>query len=200
LVNSGQSCVAAKRFIVVDSVVEEFERLLVEEMGRYRVGDPLGEMTDLGPLARLDLRDVLHDQVMRSVGSGARCLLGGEVPLGVGAFYPPTVLGGVRPGMAAFDEETFGPVAAVVPVSGEEEAILLANQSEFGLGAAVFSGDRARGERVALELEAGCCVVNGQVKSDPRQPFGGIKASGYGRELGLLGIREFMNAKTMVVG
>ncbi|MFM1944138.1 MAG: hypothetical protein RI897_3120 [Verrucomicrobiota bacterium] len=200
LVNSGQSCVAAKRFIVVDSVVDEFERLLVGEMGRYRVGDPLDAATDLGPLARVDLRDGLHDQVVRSVGAGARCLSGGEVPGGVGAFYPPTVLGGVRPGMAVFDEETFGPVAAVVSVAGEEEAIRLANQSEYGLGAAVFSGDRERGERVAMQLEAGCCVVNGQVKSDPRQPFGGIKASGYGRELGLLGIREFTNAKTIVVG
>jgi succinate-semialdehyde dehydrogenase/glutarate-semialdehyde dehydrogenase len=199
LVNSGQSCIAAKRFIVVESVREMFEGFMVEAMNQQVTGDPLHETTTVGPLARLELRDALDDQVQHSVQQGARCLLGGKRPGGRGAFYPPTVLSGVRPGMAVFDQETFGPVAAIVPAGDEAEAIRLANQSVFGLGAAVFCADPERGERVALELEAGCCFVNDRVRSDPRQPFGGIKQSGYGRELGLLGIREFVNAKTMVI-
>lgn len=199
LINSGQSCIAAKRFIVVDSVREAFTRAFVEQMQHQKLGDPLDDGTEVGPLARRDLRDGLHDQVERSVAAGARVLLGGVVPEGPGAFYPPTVLTDVRPGMAAFDEELFGPVAAIVSARDEDEAVALANRSVFGLGGAVFTADAARGERVAARLEAGCVCVNDLVKSDPRLPFGGIKASGYGRELGELGIREFVNVKSVIV-
>jgi succinate-semialdehyde dehydrogenase / glutarate-semialdehyde dehydrogenase len=200
LINAGQSCIAAKRFLVVASVREEFERHLVEAMRNRRPGDPLDPATALGPLARQDLREELHGQVQRSVAQGARLLLGGQPEEGAGAYYPPTVLTEVAPGMPAFDEELFGPVAAIVPVANEEEAVRLANQSAFGLGGAVFTRDRQRGERLAsAALEAGTCVVNGFVKSDPRLPFGGIKHSGYGRELGVHGIREFVNIKTVVV-
>jgi succinate-semialdehyde dehydrogenase / glutarate-semialdehyde dehydrogenase len=200
LTNSGQSCIAAKRFVVVAAVREGFERRFVEAMARARMGHPLDAGVEVGPLARLDLREELHDQVRRSVAAGARCLLGGELPAGPGAYYPPTVLTGVGPGMPAFDEELFGPVAAIVPAADEEHAIRLANQSRFGLGAAVFTRDLARGERIAeRELEAGCCFVNAEVKSDPRLPFGGIKESGFGRELGAHGIRELVNVKTVWV-
>jgi succinate-semialdehyde dehydrogenase/glutarate-semialdehyde dehydrogenase len=199
LINSGQSCIAAKRFLVVEDVADELERLFVETMAAKRMGDPFDEANDLGPQARRDLRDEVHRQVLRSVEAGAKLLLGGEVPEGPGAYYPPTVLTGVRPGMAAFDEEVFGPVAALVRVADEAEAVELANRSIYGLGAAVFTADRDRGEAVARRLEAGCCFVNAAVKSDPRLPFGGIKASGYGRELGELGICEFINAKTVWV-
>jgi succinate-semialdehyde dehydrogenase / glutarate-semialdehyde dehydrogenase len=197
LINSGQSCIAAKRFLVVEEVAEEFERLFVEKMAAKRMGDPFDEANDLGPQARWDLRDEVHDQVRRSVEAGAKLLLGGEVPEGPGAYYPPTVLAGVRPGMPAFDEEVFGPAAAIVKVAGEAEAVELANRSVYGLGAAVFTRDLARGEAVARRLEAGCCFVNAEVKSDPRLPFGGIKASGYGRELGEVGVRELVNVKTV---
>ena len=164
------------------------------------MGDPLDEQTEVGPLAREDLRDVLHRQVRRSVDMGARRLLGGEIPEGEGFFYPPTVLTDVRRGMPVFEEETFGPVAAVVPAEDEAEAVRLANASHFGLGAAVFTRDSARGERIAAErLEAGNCFVNAFVKSDPRLPFGGIKESGYGRELSHYGIKEFVNIKTVYV-
>jgi succinate-semialdehyde dehydrogenase/glutarate-semialdehyde dehydrogenase len=198
LLNAGQSCIAAKRFVVVESVVDAFTEGLVEGMRSRKMGDPLDESSAIGPLARHDLRDELHDQVRRSVERGARCLLGGEVPDGPGAFYPPTVLADVRPGMPAYDEETFGPVASVIRARNEAEAIRIANDTPFGLGAAVFTRDTARGERIAaLELDAGCCFVNDFVRSDPRLPFGGVKESGYGRELGRLGILEFVNAKTV---
>ena len=200
LINSGQSCIAAKRFVVVGEVAGEFTRRFVERMAAKRMGDPLDEANDLGPQARRDLRDDLHDQVRRSIDRGARCLLGGEVPDGPGAFYPPTVLAGVGPGMPAYEEELFGPVAAVIEVADEEEAIRVANDSPFGLGAAVFTRDLARGEEIAARrLEAGCCFVNALVKSDPRLPFGGVKDSGYGRELSDFGIREFVNVKTVWV-
>ncbi|RMI03532.1 MAG: NAD-dependent succinate-semialdehyde dehydrogenase, partial [Calditrichaeota bacterium] len=200
LINSGQSCIAAKRFIVVEAIREEFEQQFVELMRTKTMGDPLDEGTDIGPQARHDLRDELHRQVVQSLEKGARCLLGGEIPPGKGAFYPPTVLTDVRPGMPAFDEETFGPVAAIIPVRDEAEAIQVANNSPFGLGAAVFSRDVARAERIAAEeLEAGCCFVNAFVKSDPRLPFGGIKESGYGRELSHYGIKEFLNIKTVYI-
>ncbi len=197
-INSGQSCIAAKRFVVEAPLVARFERLLVERMGALRMGDPRDEATDVGPLARADLRDDLHRQVSESVERGARCLLGGEVPAGPGAYYPPTVLAGVGPGMPAYDEETFGPVAAVIPAEDEADAIRIANDTVFGLGAAVFTSDAARGERIATHaLDAGCCFVNDLVRSDPRLPFGGIKESGYGRELSRYGIREFVNVKTV---
>jgi succinate-semialdehyde dehydrogenase/glutarate-semialdehyde dehydrogenase len=199
LINSGQSCIAAKRFLVVEPVRARFEELFVERMKARRMGDPLEPGVQVGPQARRDLRDGVHDQVLKSVSQGARLLLGGTVPDGPGAFYPPTVLTGVRKGMPAFDEEVFGPVAAVVPVKDEDQAVRAANDSPFGLGAAVFTRDTARGERLALQLEAGNVFVNTNVVSDPRLPFGGIKESGYGRELGELGLREFVNAKTVYV-
>ncbi len=200
LINSGQSCIAAKRFVVVNSVKERFEQLVVARMEAAVVGEPRQDGIEVGPMARHDLRDELHDQVERSVASGARCLTGGRVPPGVGAFYPPTVLTDVKPGMAAYEEELFGPVAAILAAQDEADAIRIANDSPFGLGAAVFSGDLARAERIAAEeLEAGSCFVNDFVRSDPRMPFGGIKESGYGRELASFGIREFVNVKTVVV-
>lgn len=199
LINSGQSCIAAKRFIVVRKVREQFENLFAAKMIARRVGNPLEPETQVGPLARRDLRETLHEQVQRSLKEGAKLLLGGEMPEGAGAFYPPTVLTNVQPGMAAFDEETFGPVAAIVEAADETHAVALANQTVFGLGAAVFTSDVARGERVAGRLEAGSCFVNDFVRSDSRLPFGGIKQSGYGRELGVLGLREFVNVKTICV-
>jgi succinate-semialdehyde dehydrogenase/glutarate-semialdehyde dehydrogenase len=200
LINCGQSCIAAKRIVVVDGVLEEFERRFVERMSAARMGDPTDEAVDIGPLARHDLRDNLHRQVAESVEAGAKLLLGGEIPDGPGAFYPPTVLTDVRAGMPAFDEELFGPVAAIVPVADEEEGITLANSTMYGLGAAVFTADVARGERIAAQrLDAGACFVNEFVRSDPRLPFGGIKQSGYGRELSSFGIREFVNVKTVYV-
>ncbi len=200
LINAGQSCIAAKRFVVVASVLARFEELLVERLRARRMGDPLDAATDVGPLARHDLRDELHAQVGASVARGARLLLGGALPDGPGAFYPPTVLTAVRPGMPAYDDELFGPVAAVISASDEVDALRKANDSPFGLGAAVFTSDPARGERIAREeLEAGSCFVNTFVRSDARLPFGGIKQSGYGRELGGYGIREFVNVKTVYV-
>ena len=200
LINSGQSCIAAKRFIVEQPVYERFTGLLAGHLQQARVGDPMDPDTQVGPLARADLRDELHAQVTRSLEQGARRVLGGEVPDGPGAYYPPTLLADVRPGMPAFDEELFGPVAAVVRARDEKEAIRLANASDFGLGAAVFTRDAGRGEHIAAgEVEAGCCFVNSLVRSDPRLPFGGIKDSGYGRELSHWGIREFVNVKTVYV-
>jgi len=200
LLNGGQSCIAAKRFVVVEPVLRRFEELLVARVRARRTGDPLEEGVDVGPQARRDLRDELHRQVEASVARGARVLLGCAVPDGPGAFYPPSVLTGVAPGMPAFDEELFGPVAAIVAAKDEGDAIRLANHTVFGLGAAVFTRDLERGERIARhELAAGSCFVNAFVKSDPRLPFGGIRASGYGRELGAFGIREFVNVKTVYV-
>jgi succinate-semialdehyde dehydrogenase/glutarate-semialdehyde dehydrogenase len=200
MINTGQSCIAAKRFIVVAARRKKFERLVVEKMAAYTFGDPLNNPVDLGPLVNHAARDLLHRQVQASVERGARLLLGGTVPDSPGAFYPPTVLAEVKPGMPAFDEELFGPVAAIVPARDEKEALQLANATEFGLGAAVFTNDLAKGERIAAEvLEAGCCFVNDFVRSDPRLPFGGIKTSGYGRELSEFGIHEFVNIKTVYV-
>jgi succinate-semialdehyde dehydrogenase / glutarate-semialdehyde dehydrogenase len=200
LINTGQSCISAKRFIVVGSVKDAFLERFVARMTAARMGDPLDEATELGPLAREDLRDELHEQVKKSVARGARVVLGGEIQKLKGAWYPPTVLVDVRPGMPAYDEEMFGPVAAVIDAKDEDDAIRIANDSSFGLGAAVFTKDVARGERIAAErLDAGNCFVNGLVKSDPRLPFGGIKESGYGRELSPFGIREFVNVKTVWV-
>jgi succinate-semialdehyde dehydrogenase/glutarate-semialdehyde dehydrogenase len=200
LVNTGQSCIAAKRFIVVEKIRPAFEALFVERMRAAKMGDPLQENTEIGPLARHDLRDALHGQVEASIAKGARLLLGGVVPDGPGAYYPPTVLTDVAPGMAAFDEELFGPVAAVIPVEDEEAAIEAANATAFGLGGGVITRDLARGERIAAErIESGCVFVNEAVRSDPRLPFGGVKESGYGRELSSYGIREFVNIKSVLV-
>src|SRR5213594_359025 len=197
LVNSGQSCIAAKRFIVVETVAEKFVSKFVDQLRSRRMGDPLARETQVGPQARVDLRDDLHRQVEESIKRGARRLLGGEVPKGPGAFYPPTLLTAVDKGMPAFDEETFGPVAAVIRAKDEADAVRLANISAFGLGASIWTRDRARAERVAAEIEAGAVFVNGLVKSDPRLPFGGVKRSGYGRELSEYGIREFVNIKSV---
>jgi succinate-semialdehyde dehydrogenase/glutarate-semialdehyde dehydrogenase len=200
LVNGGQSCIAAKRFVIHDSHRAAAERLFAEAMRARRVGDPLADGVDVGPMARRDLRDEVHEQVERSIAKGARLLAGGVRPAGPGAFYPPTVLSDVRPGMPAYDDEIFGPVAALLFVPDEEEAIRVANDSPFGLGAAVFTRDLARGEEIAARrLDAGSCFVNAFVRSDPRLPFGGVKASGYGRELAAFGIREFVNVKTVYV-
>ncbi len=200
LINSGQSCISAKRFIVMRKVKEEFENLFVKEMNNYRMGDPLDEQIQVGPQAREDLRLDLHRQVNQSLEKGAELLSGGYIPDGKGFFYPPTVLTDVRPGMPAFDEETFGPVAAIIPAETIEDAIELANNTEFGLGAAVFTNDEEKGLAIARNfLEAGNCFVNTYVRSDPRLPFGGIKESGYGRELSIFGIREFVNIKTVCI-
>lgn len=200
LINAGQSCIAAKRFIIVASVYDKFEQLYLDLMLKKKMGDPFDEKNDLGPQASLQLRDELHDQVLRSVKQGAELILGGTIPDLVGAYYPPTILRNVKPGMAAFDEELFGPVASLIKAKDEEDAIELANKSIFGLGAAVFTNDIARGERIAKEkLNAGCCFVNDFVKSDPRLPFGGIKESGYGRELSIFGIKEFVNIKSVYI-
>jgi succinate-semialdehyde dehydrogenase / glutarate-semialdehyde dehydrogenase len=200
LVNSGQSCIAAKRFIVVEKVRRQFEELFVGQMSAAKMGDPLSDDTEMGPLARHDLRDTVHRQVEGSIAKGARCLLGGTIPNSRGAYYPPTVLTDVTKGMPAFDEEVFGPVAAIVPVKDEEQAIETANDSSFGLGGGVFTRDLARGEHIAAELiDSGMVFVNDHVSSDPRLPFGGIKESGYGRELSHFGIKEFVNIKTVYV-
>ena len=190
LINAGQSCISAKRFIVEASVKEAFEKKFVAALARAKIA----------PLAREDLRDDLHNQVERSISAGATLALGGQKPQGPGAHYPATVLTEVKPGMPAFDEELFGPVAALIEARDESHAIALANQSIYGLGAAIFTRDKAKGERIAREnLEAGSCFVNELVRSDPRLPFGGIKESGYGRELSDFGIREFTNIKTIYV-
>jgi succinate-semialdehyde dehydrogenase / glutarate-semialdehyde dehydrogenase len=200
LVNSGQSCIAAKRFIVIEKVQRDFEERFVKRMKAVRMGDPLEEQTAVGPLARHDLRDALHRQVQASISKGARCLLGGTIPNSRGAYYPPTVLTDVRRGMPAYEEELFGPVAAIIAVKNEEEAIATANDSAFGLGGGVITRDLARGERIAAErIESGIVFVNEPVRSDPRLPFGGVKESGYGRELSGYGIKEFVNIKTVYV-
>jgi succinate-semialdehyde dehydrogenase/glutarate-semialdehyde dehydrogenase len=200
LVNSGQSCIAAKRFIVTGKTQAAFEVAFVKQMSAVKMGDPLDESNQVGPQARHDLRDDLHRQVQESIAKGAKCLLGGAVPNNKGAFYPPTVLTDVKPGMPAYDEEMFGPVAAIIPVADEEAAIATANDSVFGLGGAIIARDIARAEKLAVErIESGTVFVNDAVRSDPRLPFGGIKESGYGRELSSFGIREFVNIKTVFI-
>jgi succinate-semialdehyde dehydrogenase/glutarate-semialdehyde dehydrogenase len=200
LVNSGQSCIAAKRFVVLETVKDRFEEKLAAEMQKAKMGDPLDASTTLGPLARHDLRDELHGQVVQSIAKGARLLCGGTIPDGPGAFYPATVLTDVHPGMPAYDEEMFGPVAAVIAAKDEADAVRIANDSPFGLGGGIFTRNLGRGERLAADaIEAGAVFVNATVQSDPRLPFGGIRESGYGRELSVFGIREFVNIKTVVV-
>ncbi len=200
LLNSGQSCIGAKRFIVVEPLRERFEQGMAERLGAARMGDPMQRDVAVGPLARHDLRDKLAGQVKKSIDKGARCLIGGSVPTGPGCFYPPTVLSGVVPGMPAYEEEMFGPVASVIGVRDEEEALRIANDTAYGLGSAVFTEDPARAERIASqEIEAGATFVNSYVASDPRLPFGGIKDSGYGRELASHGIHEFVNIKTVSI-
>jgi len=200
LINGGQSCIAAKRFIVVEKIYDEFEKLFVKNMQNKKMGDPFIETNDIGPQASIVLRDELHQQVLHSIEKGAKLLLGGEIPAGEGAYYPPTILSNVTKGMPAYDEELFGPVAALIKVKDEEDAIKFANDSVFGLGAAIFTKDEKRGEKIAKEkIIAGSCFINAFVKSDPRLPFGGVNESGYGRELSYFGIREFVNIKTVYI-
>ncbi|MCC6414877.1 MAG: NAD-dependent succinate-semialdehyde dehydrogenase [Opitutaceae bacterium] len=197
LVNSGQSCVGAKRFIVHTKVRAAFQQKLVERMASHRVGDPADPRTQVGPMARHDLRDELHVQVTKSLRLGAKLLLGGQPLPGPGWFYTPTVITRVKKGMPAYDEELFGPVAAVIAARNDEEALALANDTPYGLGAAIFTRDRRRARELAPQLEAGMVFVNSAVRSDPTLPFGGVKHSGYGRELGRWGIRAFVNVKTV---
>lgn len=202
LINNGQSCISAKRFIVVKEVATDFTALFIEKMKLRTTGDPFDAHADLGPMARADLRDELHQQVLNNIEMGAKCLLGGQIPMisGDHAFYQPTVLAGIEKGMPAYSEEMFGPVASILYAADTEEAIKLANDTQFGLGAAVFTKHIAVGEEIArTKLQAGSCFVNSLVKSDPRLPFGGINQSGYGRELGSFGIHEFVNIKTVYI-
>jgi len=199
--NSGQSCIGAKRFIVVEKVYGEFLKKFKAKMKSKKMGNPMDENTDIGPMARFDLRDELHEQVQESIEKGAKAILGGKIPGNrKGAFYPATILVNVKKGMPAYDDELFGPVASIIKVSDQAEAIKVANDNQFGLGAAVFTQDRKLGEYIATrQLQAGACFVNAYVKSDPRLPFGGIKQSGYGRELSKEGIMEFVNTKTIYI-
>ncbi len=200
LINNGQSCISAKRFIIEESIYSDFEEGFTELMKSKLMGDPMSDDTDLGPQASTGLRDELHQQVAVSVKKGARCLLGGTIPGIKGAWYPATVLSGVMPGMPAYDEETFGPAAALIRVRDEKEAIAVANDSVFGLGGAIFTENLEKGRNIAERLlKAGCCFVNDMVRSDPRLPFGGISDSGFGRELSHHGIREFTNIKTVYI-
>ncbi|MBA3535136.1 MAG: NAD-dependent succinate-semialdehyde dehydrogenase [Tatlockia sp.] len=198
--NCGQVCIAAKRIIAVESVRDELTTKIQALISNYKMGDPLNINTNLGPMARDDLRKTLHEQVLKSIKLGAKLIVGGEIPNCKGFYYPPTLLVDVHKGMPAFDEELFGPVIAIISADDEAQAIQLANLSSYGLGAAVFTRDLVRGEYIAqYEIEAGACFVNAFVASDPRVPFGGIKRSGFGRELSREGILEFVNTKTVAI-
>lgn len=196
LINAGQSCIAAKRFIVVNEISKEFEKKLVEEMKNRIVGDPLDRKTQVGPMARIELMNDLHKQVEKSVQMGAKVILGGK-PLGKTSYYLPTVLTNVKKGMPAYDEEVFGPVASIITVDNEEEAINVANDTVYGLGASIWTKNIEKAEKLAERIDSGSVFINGIVKSDPRMPFGGTKKSGYGRELSKYGILEFVNIKTV---
>ena len=200
MINQGQSCIAAKRFIVMDAVAFRFETGIKEALEALQMGDPMLPETQVGPLARPDLVDEIERQVERSVAAGARLVTGGYRPDRQGCYFQPTILADVRPGMPVYSEETFGPVVTIIPVGSETEAIHVANDSPFGLGGCVWTRDLKRGEALARKVETGAMFVNGMTKSDPRLPFGGIKKSGYGRELGSYGIREFVNIKTIWIG
>src|SRR6516164_3587188 len=193
--NAGQVCLAAKRFILKRPIAEEFTQKYVAAAAEVKVGDPLNEATTIGPIARDDLREGVHDQVQRSIASGAKLLLGGEKVDGAGFFYEPTVLTNVRPGMAAFDEEIFGPVAALIVADDVEHAITLANTSDYGLSGNLWTSDTEKASRIARRLETGGVFINGFSASNPRLPVGGVKKSGYGRELSHFGLREFVNAQ-----
>lgn len=199
-VNAGQTCIAAKRFIVRAEVYDDFLAALDEEMGKLKMGDPMADGTIIGPMASADLRADLHDQVGRCVAAGGRILRGGELPEGSGAFYPPTIIADAPFAAEVCREELFGPAALVFRAADDEEAIRMANDTPFGLGGSVWTGDRERGLALARRIEAGVAVVNGLVRSDPNMPFGGIKNSGFGRELSSFGIREFVNIKSVIVG
>lgn len=199
LQNNGQTCIAAKRFVVLDTIYDEFLTLFAKKMKAAKMGEPTAEDSYYGPMARIDLRDELHEQVLKTIAQGGRLVLGGEIPDSKGAYYPATILADLEPGMEGFDNELFGPVASVIRAKDDAHAIELANNSQYGLGSGVITGNNERGERLALQLEAGSSFVNKLVVSDPRLPFGGIKNSGYGRELAAYGIREFVNTKTIWV-
>lgn len=198
--NAGQSCVAAKRFIIVDAVYDDFEKRFLRAVQQLRVGDPTDRSTDIGPLARADLRERVEQQVQQSLAQGARLLIGGERPARKGYFFLPTILTHVGPQMPACREEVFGPVASLTQVHDVDEAIAAANQSPYGLGASLWTRDLSQARGLAREIEAGQIFINGKVASDPRLPFGGIKRSGYGRELGEYGIHEFTNIQTVWIG
>jgi len=200
VINNGQSCIAAKRFIVVGRVADAFEKAFADSLAALRMGDPLDRATDLGPLARPDLAAELERQVRDSVAKGAVLTLGGKRAPGPGNYFPPTLLTRVSPGMPAFEEETFGPLAAVTRARDAADAVALANRSRFGLAASIWTADAAAARELAGSLEAGAVFINATVRSDPRLPFGGVKRSGHGRELGMFGIREFVNVKTVWVG
>ncbi|MEQ8471674.1 MAG: NAD-dependent succinate-semialdehyde dehydrogenase [Marinoscillum sp.] len=198
LINTGQSCIAAKRFIVTEKNVVEFTEKVKSLLSSKNYGNPLDSDVELGSMARKDLREELHEQVSKSIKLGAKCLIGGEIPQGTGYFYPATLLTDVTKGMPAFDDELFGPVACIITAKDEEEAIRIANDSDFGLGSSLFSTNHGRAKAIAeTQIDAGCTFINSFVKSDPRLPFGGVKQSGFGRELSFLGIKEFVNAKTI---
>lgn len=197
MINNGQSCIAAKRFIVVGSVKSQFVQAMAKAISELKLGNPLSPEIQVGPLARRDLAESLFTQVQKSISLGASVIVGGIPP--AGAMFTPTILDDVRPGMPAFDEELFGPVAAIISVQNEQDAINLANQSKYGLGASIWTGDSEKGRALARQLESGSVFINGMVKSDPRLPFGGVKLSGYGRELAAFGIREFVNIKSVWV-
>lgn len=198
--NTGQVCISAKRLIVVDKVYDEFEKIVLEKLKRYKIGDPTSEDTNFGPMARADLRDELHKQVQQSIKDGAELIVGGELPEGAGNYYPPTALRNVKKGVLAYSEELFGPVILFLRVKDEKEALEIANDSRFGLAGAVFTQDQKRGLDIAEnKIRSGTVYVNGFVASDPRLPFGGIKSSGYGRELSKEGIHEFVNTKTICI-
>jgi succinate-semialdehyde dehydrogenase/glutarate-semialdehyde dehydrogenase len=200
MINTGQSCIAAKRFIVEKSVMASFEAALKTEFEALLIGDPLEPATQVGPMARPDLVDEIEQQVNLSLAAGARLVTGGHRPALEGCYFEPTILAGIRKGMPLWSQETFGPVVALIEARDEAEAIAIANDSEFGLGGCVWTRDLARGERLARAVESGAMFVNGMTKSDPRLPFGGVKRSGYGRELGAYGIKEFVNVKTIWIG
>lgn len=199
-INAGQSCISAKRLIVVEKIRKDFEELILEKAKNYQIGDPMDPKINMGPLARKDLRDKLHEQVQHAIAKSARCVLGGAIPDKKGYFYPATVLLNVTADSPAFHEELFGPVVCITSAKNAEDAFRLANMTDFGLGSAIFTSDLIKGEQLARDtMLAGTCVVNAFVASDPRLPFGGIKQSGYGRELSMEGMREFANIKTVVV-
>jgi succinate-semialdehyde dehydrogenase/glutarate-semialdehyde dehydrogenase len=198
-INNGQSCIAAKRFIVHEEIADRFERAFVDRMRALRMGDPMEEDTDIGPLATESIRADLHEQVRTSVDAGARLVLGGEIPDGDGWFYPPTVLADIPDGCPAADDELFGPVASIFRVPDLDGAIERANATSFGLGSAAWTNDEDEQRRFIRDLDAGSVFINGMVASDPRLPFGGVGRSGYGRELSRYGILEFVNIRTISI-
>lgn len=200
MLNAGQSCIAAKRLIVIESIKDKFTALIKKNLDKYKVGNPLDPETDCGPLARKDLRDKVHEQVSRCIDMGANLIMGGKIPADDGFYYIPTLLTNIKKGMPAYDEEIFGPVISIISAKNEEEAIAIANDTGYGLGAGIFSKDIKRAEKIAVEkIQSGSCVINTFLSSNPALPFGGIKNSGHGRELSAEGILSFVNVKTIAI-